>query len=343
MNWDYMKSLVEYWKTQFDWQRTEAILNHHPQFLVRVDDFDVHFYYVKSRHQNSRALILTHGWPGSVFEFLEVIDPLSDPTRFSGSADDAFDVVVPSIPGFGFSSKPRFPIGPPTVARIWHKLMTEVLGYSKFGAQGGDWGSAITVASAQQFPGSLTGIHLNAAAVSDAPQGNEITNDERVWRQAAAAYTGQEFDYFNEQQNKPSIVSYAHYDNPVGTAAWIIEKFKVWSDSGGNIEHAFTKDQLLSNVMIYLVTDTAATSVWFYRGSADDNSGVTSRSKLMVPMGFASFPGEMPLFNPPRAVLERDYNVVHYSRMPKGGHFACLEQPQLFVDEVRQFFRKVRA
>jgi epoxide hydrolase len=342
VNWDYMKSLVDYWKNQFDWQRTEAILNRHSQFLTRIDDFDVHFYFAKSRHRNSQPLILTHGWPGSVFEFLEVIDPLSDPTRFGGSADDAFDVVVPSIPGFGFSSKPQSPIGPPTVARIWHKLMTEVLGYSKFGAQGGDWGSAITLALASEFPGSLTGIHLNAAPISDPPKESALTHGERVWREAAAAYTAQEFDYFNEQQHKPGTVAFALYDNPVGTAAWMVEKFKVWSDSGDDLEHAFTKDQLLSNVMIYLVTDTTATSIWFYRGNADDSSGVTSTRKLMVPMGFASFPGEMVLFNPPRIALERDYNLVHYSKMPKGGHFACLEQPQLFVEDVRKFFRKLR-
>jgi microsomal epoxide hydrolase len=342
-NWDYMKSLAEYWTTQFDWQKTEATLNRYPQFLARVGDFDIHFYHVKSRHQNALPLLLTHGWPGSVFEFLEAIGPLSDPTRFGGSADDAFDVVVPSIPGIGFSSKPKGPIGPPTVARLWHRLMTEVLGYSKFGAQGGDWGSAITVALARQFPSSLAGIHLNAVTRNPAPPDDEMTDEERAWREAAATYSAQEFDYFNEQQHKPATVSFAIYDHPLGTAAWIVEKFKVWSDSGDNIENAFTKDQLLSDVMIYLVTDTAATSVWIYRGGADDRSGITSTGKLTVPMGFASFPSEMVLFNPPRIVLERNFNLMHYSRMPKGGHFACLEQPRLFVDDVRQFFRKLRS
>jgi microsomal epoxide hydrolase len=308
-----------------------------------VDDFEIHFYHVKSRHSNSMPLILTHGWPGSVFELLEAIDPLTDPTRFGGRADNAFDVVVPSIPGFGFSSKPNGPIGPPTVARLWHKLMTGVLGYAKFGAQGGDWGSPITVALAREFPSSLVGIHLNAAPPSDAPTDNELPDEERVWRRAAATYTAQESDYFNEQQHKPGTVSFALYDNPLGTAAWIIEKFKVLSDSGDNIEHAFTKDQLLTSVMIYLVSDTAATSVWFYRGSADDRSGAPSPGKPIVPMGFASFPGEMLQLNPPRIVLERNFNLVHYTRMPKGGHFACLEQPQLFVEDVRQFFRKLRS
>ena len=341
-NWEYMKSLADYWTTRFDWRKAEASLNRYPQFLVRAGDFEIHCYHVKGRGPKPLPLLLTHGWPGSVFEFVDAIGPLTDPARFGGSADDAFDVVVPSIPGFGFSSKPKAPIGPPTVARLWHTLMTEGLGYSRFGAQGGDWGSAITVALAREFPGSLAGIHLNAGGGA-APPENEMTEDERAWQRAAAAYRTQEFDYFNEQQHKPGTVSFALYDNPLGTAAWIVEKFKVWSDSGDNIERAFTRDQLLTNVMIYLVTDTAATGVWFYRGNADDRPAVPPRGKPTVPAGFASFPGEMPALNPPRSILERNFNLVHYTKMPRGGHFACFEQPQLFVDDVRQFFRTVRS
>jgi len=339
-NWAYMKSLVEYWSNQFDWKRAQANLNRYPQFLARVADSDIHFYYVKGEGPRPFPLILTHGWPGSVFEFLEAIGPLSTPSKYGGSPEDAFDVIVPSIPGFGFSSKPKAPIGPPTTARLWHSLMTNVLGYRRFGAQGGDWGNAITVALAREFPQSVAGIHLNATGGA-APATN-ATEEERAWQQAATAYRTQEIDYFNEQQHKPGTVAFALYDNPVGAAAWIVEKFKVWSDSGNDIESAFTKDQLLTNVMIYLVTDTVATAVWFYRGSADDR-GVPAQGKLEVPTGFASFPGEMTLLNPPRSVLERGFNLVHYSKMPKGGHFACLEQPKLFVDDVRSFFRKVRA
>jgi microsomal epoxide hydrolase len=271
-------------------------------------------------------LILTHGWPGSVFEFIEAIGPLTE-------SDDSFDVVVPSIPGFGFSSKPKQPIGPPTVARLWHTLMTSVLGYSKFGAQGGDWGNAITLALARGFPQSLTGIHLNAAGAGG-PQDNQ-TDEEKVWERAVLAARAQELDYFNEQQHKPGTVAFALYDNPVGTAAWIAEKFKVWSDTMP------TMDQLLTNVMIYLVTDTAATAVWFYRGAADDPA-TPARGKLEVPMGFASFPKEIAPLNPPRTVLERNFNLVHYTKMEHGGHFACLEQPKAFVEDVRAFFRKVR-
>jgi pimeloyl-ACP methyl ester carboxylesterase len=339
-NWDYMKSLADYWTTQFDWKKAQANLNRYPQFTTRVEDYDIHFYYVKGKGPKPMPVVFTHGWPGSVFEFIEAIGPLSDPASHGGSAEDAFDVVVPSIPGFGFSSKPKQPIGPPTTARLWHKLMTDVLGYSKFGAQGGDWGNAITLALARDFPQSLAGIHLNAAGAA-APQQSNLSDEEKEWQQVTTAYRAQELDYFNEQQHKPETVAFALYDNPLGAAAWIVEKFKVWSDSGNDIESAFTKDQLLTNVMIYLVTDTVATAVWFYRGALDDRAA-PARGKVETPVGFASFPGEMRPLNPPRTLLERSFNLVQYTRMPKGGHFACLEQPRLFVDDVRSFFRKVR-
>jgi pimeloyl-ACP methyl ester carboxylesterase len=338
-NWDYMKSLAEYWVSQFDWKKAQANLNRYPQYLARVENYDIHFYHVKGKGPKPLPLILTHGWPGSVFEFLEAIGPLSDPQAFGRSPEDAFDVVVPSIPGFGFSSKPKQPIGPPTTARLWHTLMTDLLGSSRFGAQGGDWGNAITVALARDFPQSIVGIHLNATG-GGVPQG-DLSDEEREWQQATIAYRTQELDYFNEQQHKPGTVAFALYDNPLGTAAWIVEKFKTWSDSGDDIESVFTKDKLLTNIMIYLVTETVATAVWFYRGALDD-SGTPARGKLETPLAFASFPGEMRPLNPPRSLLQRSFNLVHYTRMAKGGHFACLEQPQLFVEDVRSFFRIVR-
>jgi microsomal epoxide hydrolase len=188
----------------------------------------------------------------------------------------------------------------------------------------------------------MIGIHLNAAGGA-VGAGADATDEERNWQRASAAYRTTELDYFNEQQHKPQTVSFALYDNPLGTAAWIAEKLRVWTDSGSAAEPVVSKDQVLTNVMIYLVTDTAATGVWFYRGSADDQSLNTRPGKVTVPTGFASFPAEMPPLNPPRSVLERGFNLVHYTKMPRGGHFACLEQPQLFVDDVRAFFRKLRA
>jgi pimeloyl-ACP methyl ester carboxylesterase len=342
-NWDYMKELVDYWRSRYDWRKTEARINSFPQFVSHIEDFDIHFIHVRGKGPKPFPLILTHGWPGSIVEFLEVIGPLTDPASHGGSAEDAFDVVVPSLPGFGFSSKPKGkPIGPVSIARMWHTLMTQILSYSRYGAQGGDWGSSITTQLAVQYPGDLAGIHLNAALLRPVPE-EKMSDEERAWTRAAAAYRATEGDYAGEQRNKPETVAFALADNPVGAAAWIVEKLKVWSDSGNNIESVFSKDEILSNVMVYLVTDSAPTSVWIYRGMRDDNAGAPVRMKIEVPTGFAAFPHEMTSLAPPRSGLERDFNLTHYTRMPKGGHFAAFEQPGLFVSDVRDFFRTVRA
>jgi epoxide hydrolase len=336
----YMKDLVAYWTTRFDWKKAQEKLNRYPQFIAHVDDFDIHFYHVRGKGPHLMPLVLTHGWPGSVIEFLDAIGPLTDPALNGGSAEDSFDLVIPSLPGFGYSSKPKgTPIGPPTTARLWHKLMTQVLGYQTFGAQGGDWGNTVTTQLAVQFPNSLIGIHLNASGARPIPE-NERTEEEAAWYRAAAVYRQNELDYFNEQQHKPQTVAFALNDNPVGTAAWIVEKLKVWSDSGDDLDKTFTKDQVLMNVMWYLITDTAGSSVWFYRGNADDVPG--PRGKITVPTGFAAFPKEMVSLAAPKSALERDFNLVRYTKMPRGGHFACFEQPQLFIDDVRSFFRELR-
>ena len=340
-NWDYMKRLAEFWTTQFDWRKAEASLNRYPQFLARVGDFDIHFYHVKGRGPKPVPLILTHGWPGSVYEFLEAIGPLTDPARFGGSPEDAFDVVVPSVPGFGFSSKPKGnAIGLSTTAALWNQLMTKVLGYAKYGAQGGDVGSGVTNQLAHQYADSLLGIHFNGVGVPPPPEA-EQTQQERDWVRTVNAFMGLERDYYNEQQHKPETVAFALTDNPLGTAAWTAEKLKIWSDSPDALEPVFTKDQVLTNVMIYLVTDTIGTSVWFYRGRVDEPSNLTG--KVNVPTGFASFPRELPTLDPPQRVLARNFNLVQYTKMPRGGHFACWEQPGLLVEDLRQFFRKLRA
>jgi pimeloyl-ACP methyl ester carboxylesterase len=339
-NWDYMKSLAEYWTTQFDWRKAEASLNRYPQFLARVGDFDIHFYHVKGRGPKPVPLILTHGWPGSVFEFLAAIGPLTDPAHFGGSPDDAFDVVVPSVPGFGFSSKPKgTPIGLSTTATLWNRLMTEVLGYKKYGAQGGDVGNGVTNQLAHQFPDSLLGIHFNGVSVAPPPEA-EQTQEEREWVRTVNAFVAVERDYYNEQQHKPQTVAFALTDNPLGTAAWIAEKLKLWSDSPDEREPVFTKDQVLTNIMIYLVTDTIGTSVWFYRGRVDESSNLAG--KVNVPTGFASFPRELPTLDPPQSVVARNFNLLQYTKMPRGGHFACWEQPNLLVEDLRTFFRKLR-
>jgi epoxide hydrolase len=339
-DWDYMKALVEYWTTGFDWRKVEANVNRYPQFLARVEDYDIHFYHVKGRGPKPVPLILTHGWPYSAFAFIEAIGPLTDPEHFGGSPDDAFDVVVPSLPGFAFSSKPKgVPVGPSTTARLWNTLMKNMLGYRQYIAQGGDWGNAVTIQLAREYPGGLLGIHLNAAGSAISIEG-EQPEEVREWQRAASAYRALEWDYFNEQQHKPQTVAFALSDNPVGVAAWMVEKFKSWSDSGDNLEQTLSKDQILTNVMSYLVTDTVDTAVWFYRGAVDDSSSV--RGKVTVPTGFASFPKEVPNLNPPRSLLSQSFNLVHYTKMPRGGHFGCLEQPALFVEDVRLFSRKLR-
>jgi pimeloyl-ACP methyl ester carboxylesterase len=340
-NWDYMKALAEHWTTQFDWRKAEANLNRYPQFLARVGDFDIHFYHVKGRGPKPVPLILTHGWPGSVFEFLEAIGPLTDPARFGGSSDDAFDVVVPSVPGFGFSSKPKGkPIGLATTATLWNHLMTEVLGYAKYGSQGGDVGGSVTNQLAHQFPDSLLGIHFNGVLVPPPPEADQ-TPQERDWVRTVNAFIAVERDYYNEQTHKPQTVAFALTDNPLGTAAWITEKLKGWSDSPNELEPVFTKDQVLTNVMIYLVTGTIGTSVWFYRGMADEISNLTGR--VNVPTGFASFPRELPTLDPPQSVLTRNFNLIQYTKMPRGGHFACWEQRELLVGDLRNCFRKLRS
>jgi pimeloyl-ACP methyl ester carboxylesterase len=343
-NWDYMKALAKYWVEQFDWRKAEANLNRYPQFLARVGEYDIHFYHVKGRGPRPMPLILTHGWPGSVFEFVDAIGPLSDPVNFGGSPDDAFDVVVPSLPGFGFSSKPDGkPIGPATTAALWNRLMTEGLGYTKYGAQGGDWGGWVTLQLGREYRDSILGIHLNGLnGISGAPPPPEPdqTPEERAWRRAVTAFFAAERAYFDEQSTKPQTVAFALSDNPLGTAAWIVEKLKGWSDSTNELEPPFTKDQVLTNVMLYLVSNAVGTSVWFYRGFVDDPPGA---GRVMVPTGFASFPREMPHLNPPQTVLARSVNLAHYTKMLRGGHFAFWEQPELMVADVRQFFRKLRS
>jgi microsomal epoxide hydrolase len=218
--------------------------------------------------------------------------------------------------------------------------MKDVAGYPRFGAQGGDWGQAVTIQLAAQFPESLAGIHFSGTTARALPEA-EQTEEEKAWVRLSNAYRQNELDYFGEQTHKPQTVSFALSDSPLAAAAWILEKFKSWSDSDAGIESAFTKDQLLTNIMWYLVTDTAGSGVWIYRGNADDPAA--PRGRVSVPTGFAAFPKEMPIFLPPRRFLERDFNLIHYTQMPRGGHFACMEQPRLFSEDLRAFFRAVRS
>jgi microsomal epoxide hydrolase len=342
-----MKALAAYWTERFDWRKAEANLNRYPQFLARLGDYDIHFYHVKGRGPKPMPLILTHGWPGSTFEFLEAIGPLTDPASFGGTADDAFDVVIPSLPGFGFSSKPNGkPVGAPTTAALWNRLMSETLGYKKYGAQGGDVGSVVTAQLARQYPDALIGAHFNGIPLfGPLPPEAEQSAEEKAWAKRLSDYVATERDYFNEQQHKPQTIGFSLADSPLGTAAWIVEKLKGWSDSERPQEPAFTMDQVLTDVMIYLVTDSIDTSAWFFRGYIEDQPAAPGRGvppPIAVPTAKVSLPKESPPLDAPQSLIARSYNLVRYTRLPRGGHFAFWEQPQPMVADVREFFRTLR-
>jgi microsomal epoxide hydrolase len=337
----YMKDLVAYWRDKYDWRKAEAGLNRFPQFKARVRDLDIHYVYEKGSNGKPRPIILSHGWPGSFFEFMHVIEPLAHPERFGGKAEDGFDVVVPSLPGYGFSSKPKKPIGPRTVATYFEPLMSDVLKLPNYIAQGGDWGSSISGWLAYDAA-NCKAAHLNMngwRAPGVAPQ----TDEERAYYARAEQMFDAEGAYFRMQSSKPLTLSYALMDSPVGVCAWIVEKFKTWSHlDGENIESAYTKDQLLTNVMIYLVTGTFATSTWLYRGLFEDLSGTPLKvgDRIQKPVCVANFPHDF-IGWPPRSIVEKHINVARWTDMGEGGHFAAMEKPKKFIDDIRAFAKQI--
>jgi microsomal epoxide hydrolase len=337
----YLKALVEHWLKRYDWRAVEAELNRHPHFLAEIDGLDVHFVHVRSKAPGALPLVITHGWPGSFTEFMHVIAPLADPAAHGGDPADAFDVIVPSMPGYGFSAKPARPIGPRRVAAMWRALMVDALGYRRFAAQGGDWGSAVTTWLGHDHAADLAGIHLNMITMRPGDTANP-TEVERDWQKTARAIMDVEGAYFREQATKPQTLGVGLMDSPLGTAAWILEKFKTWSDVGDDLARRYTMDQLITNIMVYLVTRTINTANWMYRGVAEERSGkLPTGSKVRVPTGIAVFPGDFVPF-PPRSWVERMYDVARWTEMPEGGHFAAMEEPARFVEDLRAFFRPLR-
>lgn len=324
-NLDFMKALCAYWADGYDWRKWEAELNRFPQFTARVEDIDIHFYRVDGK---GPPLILSHGWPGSVFEFLHVIETLSKD----------FTVVVPSLPGYGFSGKPQRPIGPRTVARLFDTLMSDVLKLPNYIAQGGDWGSAISGWMAYEGKGCRA-AHLNMFGWRS-PGVHPETKEEQDYAARAMQLFELEGAYFREHTTKPQTLSYAMMDSPVGACAWIVEKFHGWSDVRRGFENVYTKDQLLTNVMIYLVTRTFNTATWLYRGLAEDFTGapVPARARIEKPVGIAAFPVDLIPF-PPRSLVERHMNVTHWTDFKEGGHFAALERPDDLVGDILAFAR----
>ncbi|WP_439817654.1 epoxide hydrolase family protein [Zavarzinia sp. CC-PAN008] len=338
----WLRDLCATWLGDFDWRQVEAQLNRWPQFTAEIEGIDVHFVHVKGKGPNPLPLVLTHGWPSTHYEFSRVIDALANPAAHGGDAADAFDVIVPSMPGYGFSGKPTNPIAPRHVARMWHTLMTEQLGYRRFAAQGGDWGSAVTSCLGLDYPQALAGIHITMAGLArrnETPQ-NDV---EAAHAKRAHRVFEDEGAYYRLQRTKPQTLGVALHDNPVGIAAWILEKFRAWSDcKDGDPYSRYTREQLLTTVMIYAVTDTINTANWMYRGLLLQQRDWPLRDPYVtVPTSVAVFPGDIFPF-PPRRWVEGCYNVVRWTDMPRGGHFAALEEPELFVEDVRTAFRPLR-
>jgi microsomal epoxide hydrolase len=337
-NLAYLKELVAYWRTTFNWREQERKLNQLPQFTTTIDGLPIHFVHQRSSNPGATPLVMIHGWPGSFFEFTKVIGPLTEPAKFGGSASDAFHVVALSLPGYGFSGKPRTGgYNPTRMARTVAQLMAR-LGYGRYGAQGGDWGASIVRQLGHVDPTHLIGLHSNMC-LANAPPGpnpNDGVPAEELKRvQAAQARTATELGYFQIQSTRPMTLGYGLNDSPAGLAAWIVEKFRAWSDSDGNVEKRFTKDELLTNVTIYWVTETAPSSTRLYFENRID-AGLQGR--MEVPFACARFPREM-FGIVPTKWLEAQYNLQQLTDMPRGGHFAAMEEPQLLVDDVRKFFR----
>lgn len=336
----YLKSLVAYWRDRYDWRAEERKLNQLPQFKTTIDGIDVHFIHVKSKVPGAFPLAMTHGWPGSIYEFTKVIGPLTDPVAYGGHAEDAFDVVAISLPGFGFSSKPTTPgYSPERMGRIISTLMAR-LGYTRYGLQGGDWGGIISRLVAIDDAAHVAGLHLNFCVAGPPPGGapmDGVPADEAARYQAREAYMANERAYQQIQGTKPQTLGFALDDSPAGLAAWIVEKFHAWCDCDDNIESRFSKDDLLTDVMLYWVTGTGSSSTRIYY---ENRVAPPNGARVSVPTACALFPKEISV--PPRKWVEARYNLTRWTVMPRGGHFAALEQPDLLVGDMREFFRTLR-
>ncbi len=341
-NIHYLKEFCAYWVEKYDWRKHEAEINRFPHYKTNLGGIDLHFIYEKGSGPAPLPMIISHGWPGSVAEFLDIIEPLAHPQRFGGSADDAFDIIAPSLPGFGFSGRPPRPYGPRKMAGLFHQLMCDVLGYESYLAQGGDWGGAISSWLGFDHAPGCRAIHINIMTMRhpDGPQGAE----EEAWAAEFEREQITENGYRTQQATKPQTLSYAMMDSPVGVAAWLIEKFNSWSDTNGDdVESAHSKDALLTNIMIYLITGTFNTASWIYYGRREEGERILSPEgkRVEVPTAVALFPKEL-LSWPPRSYVERVYNIKHWTEMPRGGHFAALEEPDLLIEDIRKFSRTLR-
>ncbi|MBW0003571.1 MAG: epoxide hydrolase [Hyphomicrobiales bacterium] len=343
-NLSYMKVLAAYWRDGFDWRSQEKALNALPQHRIVLDDLHIHFVHQRGKGPKPLPLIMTHGWPGSFAEMVKLVPLLSDPEVHGASPNDAFDVVVPSLPGYGFSDRPRERgMNPKRIAALWARLMA-ALGYARFGAQGGDWGSAVSSALGLDHADKLVGIHLNYIAgrfllggTINQPQEDAVANE---YLAQLRSWWDSEGGYNHQQGTKPQTLSYGLNDSPVGLAAWIIEKFQTWTDCDGDLERVLTRDELLTNVMIYWATETIHSSTRLYYESREQPLRLSPTNYVKPPVAVALFPREIPM--PPRSLAERGYNITRWTTMPRGGHFAAMEQPELLAQDIREFFRPLR-
>ena len=338
----YVRGLCAYWRDRYDWRKHEAVLNSFRQFTAPVTGIDLHFIHEQGRGPAPLPLLLSHGWPGSVWEFYKIIPMLTDPARFGGDARDAFTVVAPSLPGYGFSFAPGQPrFGVSEIADAFAALMTDVLGYRRFAAQGGDWGGFITARLGVSHADRLAGIHVNLLSLRrDLPRPADPTPEERAYLDDLATWLREETGYQWIQGTKPQTLAFGLTDSPAGLAAWIVEKFRTWSDCGGDVERRFSKDELLTNITLYWVTEAINSSFWPYYARYHAPWPIADGQRVEVPTAYAAFPKE--IVRPPRSWAERVYNIRRWTVMPAGGHFAALEEPQALVDDLRAFFRDLR-
>lgn len=335
---DHIRALTDYWKDEYDWRRCEAMLNGHGQFRTQIDGLGIHFLHIRSPEPNAMPLVMTHGWPGSIIEFNKVIGPLSDPVAYGGDARDAFHLIIPSLPGYGLSDKPtETGWGMHRIARAWRELVAR-LGYTRYCAQGGDWGAAVTTALGTMQPEGLAAIHLNFPFVlPDEPHEN-LSDAERQMVADIERYSKSDSGYAIQQRSRPQTLGYALADSPVGQAAWIYEKLRSWSDCAGDPRNIFSLDEMLDNIMLYWLTNSATSSARLYWES---NSRGFRAIQLNIPTGCSIFPKE--IYRAPRSWADRCIpNIIHWNELERGGHFAAFEQPVLFVDEIRTCFRKIR-
>ena len=335
----YVQEVCAYWAGGYDWRRAEARINSYDQFRTEIDGVGIHFLHVRSPQADALPLVVTHGWPGSIVEFLDVIAPLTDPAAHDGDAKDAFHLVLPALPGYGFSDKPtERGWSVERIADAWSELMAR-LGYEWYGAQGGDWGAAVTTALGLRDPEHCHGIHLNMPTVRPDPETmDDLTENEKDALAGIKHYQDWDSGYSKQQSTRPQTVGYGLVDSPAGQAAWILEKFWSWTDHDGHPEDVLTRDQLLDNVMMYWLPGAAASSARLYW----ESFGKGSRDKVTIPVGCSIFPKE--IFRASRRWAEKRFpRLVYWNRLDRGGHFAAFEQPGLFVQEVRASFRHLRA